>query len=93
MDTSSILHFSGVDPISVGWAAGLTTLVIFGTVLTLLEGRFLRNNEQQIMPTPTPTYNLGRSNILRIRLLVFVFSCGWEIVRQGIWHNFPDVYE
>jgi hypothetical protein len=76
MDTS--LTRIDIDAMSVGWAAGLTSLVILGTVFTYLEGRFGGSK---------------RTGLLRLRFLVFIFSCLWEVVRQGIWNTFPDVYE
>ncbi|OXA51956.1 hypothetical protein Fcan01_13797 [Folsomia candida] len=77
-----------MDSVDLTWAAAITALVIFGTVFTILEGKFSQNYKLNVRSD-----GFGYCNILRLRLLIFAFSCAWEIIRQGIWNTFPDAFD
>ncbi|CAL8094715.1 unnamed protein product [Orchesella dallaii] len=75
---------------SVGWAAGLISVVFLGTIFLFLEARLSTLIWQRDDDTEK---NDNYSSITKTRLAVFMLSCLWELARQGFRDTAPDPFD
>ncbi|ODM96599.1 Protein saal1 [Orchesella cincta] len=73
---------------SVGWAAGLISVVFLGVIFLFLEARLSALIWQRDDDKPR-----NFSSVTRTRLAVFMLSCLWEVARQGFRDSAPEPFD